>query len=149
MSNINGKSSATTDRPIQDLEGMENDVTTLATLISSLNDTKLSEHRQNDGVGSDTSRQNEKNGAIEDGDEGLEELLRRLEEAHSLADGVEDRVDALLSNLEELLGQFGPSEESTPSKQGGVDQKGKSHNGSLSHDRISNYCNPLGNSSST
>ncbi|PVF96055.1 hypothetical protein CPB86DRAFT_787334 [Serendipita vermifera] len=127
MSNINGKSSGATNQPaLQDLERIEDDVTKLANLLSSLNDTKLSEHRHNDGTGNDTIAQYQKDGTIEDGDEGLEELLRRLEEAHGIADGVEGRVDALLSNLEELLGQFGPSGEDALKEQGRVDEKGDS-----------------------
>jgi chromosome segregation ATPase len=36
----------------------------------------------------------------------LEELLRQMDEANVLADGIEDRVDALLANLEGILGSL-------------------------------------------
>lgn len=36
----------------------------------------------------------------------LEELLRQMDEANVLADGIEGRVDALLTGLEEILGSL-------------------------------------------
>ena len=39
----------------------------------------------------------------------LEELLRQMDEASALADGIEDRVDALLANLEGMLGSLDAS----------------------------------------
>ena len=36
----------------------------------------------------------------------LEELLKQMDEANVLADGIEDRVDALLAGLEEMLGSL-------------------------------------------
>ena len=36
----------------------------------------------------------------------LEELLRQMDEANALADGIEGRVDALLAGLEDMLGSL-------------------------------------------
>lgn len=56
----------------------------------------------------------------------LEELLKQLDEASVLADGIEDRVDALLANLDGMLGGL----------DAGDDKEGNTHDSS---------CDPPGN----
>jgi chromosome segregation ATPase len=68
---------------------LENDIATLTTLLES-----VQASAQTPVVDDEQSEKE------------LEELLRQMDEASELADGIEGRVDALLADLESILGSL-------------------------------------------
>ena len=90
----------TPDQPTQ-TSSLETDISTLASLIGST-------------TAATTNGDPETHGEEEIGELGaddVEELIRRLEAANGIADGVEDKLDGILAHLDGLLDSLEATEE--------------------------------------
>jgi len=80
---------------------LEADISTLASLIASTTTATTNGDRTDDPEAVD-------GGKIEElGVEEVEELIRRIEAANGIADGVEDKLDGILEHLDGLLSSLG------------------------------------------